>query len=341
MRALAVKVSNRLRMEKTNCSLSRCRRIAGLISFALYYQIVSNFILLQYPIPKGFLVAVGGAEDKGTDLERGVIERNRLNFFEIGILRTIIGLIPEGQAPMVEVITTASQIPDEVAVSYVDAFSKLGCHNVGHLRIRNREDTMRPEFMERLRACNCIMLSGGNQLRLSSIFGGTGFLDVLKERYYDEHFVIGGTSAGAMAMSNPMIFEGNAATAHLKGEVKITTGLGLLQNVIIDSHFDKRGRFNRLAQAVAAQPGTIGVGLGEDTGVIAFNGYELKAVGSGTVTIIDGKFIDHNNIADVPIGHSISVENMIVHIMSQGDVYNLRTREFEGGEVPYFDDEDS
>ncbi|MBS1589843.1 MAG: cyanophycinase [Bacteroidetes bacterium] len=287
----------------------------------------------QATTPHGILVSVGGAEDKGTDLEKGIIQRNRLNFFELGILKTILSLIKKGEMPRVEVITTASSIPDEVSENYLDAFKKLGCDNVGHLRIRNREDAAKPEYIERLKQCNCIMLSGGNQLRLSSIFGGTEFLTLLKERYQKEHFVIGGTSAGAMAMSNTMIYEGSAAAAHLKGEVKITTGLGLMQDVIIDSHFDKRGRFNRLAQAVASNPGAIGIGLGEDTGVVVKHGTHLQAVGSGSVIIIDGKNIDYNNIADIEFGKPISVENIIVHIMSAGDVYSLASRTFEGRNI--------
>lgn len=288
--------------------------------------------------PKGHLIAVGGAEDKGTDLEKGIVQRNRLNFFELGILKNIVSLISE-ENPVVEVITTASSIPDEVFDNYRDAFNKLGCMNVGHLRIRNREDAALPEYIERLKKCNCIMFSGGNQLRLSSIFGGTEFLDILKERYEHEDFPIGGTSAGAMAMSNTMIYEGSAALAHLKGEVKMTTGLGFLQNVIIDTHFDKRGRFNRLAQAVAAQPGAIGIGLGEDTGVIASDGFSMKAIGSGSVIIIDGKNIEYNNIADIKFGEPISVENIIVHIMSKGDVYNLKTRKYEGSEISVSDED--
>jgi len=282
--------------------------------------------------PLGHLVAVGGAEDKGTDLEKGILQRNRLNFFELGILKNIVSLIG-ADGPHVEVITTASSIPDEVAQNYKNAFEKLGCLNVGHMRIRNREDVALPEYTERLNACNCVMFSGGNQLRLSSIFGGTNFLDLLRQRYEEGNFLIAGTSAGAMAMSNTMIYEGNAAIASLKGEVKITTGLGLLQNVIIDTHFDQRGRFNRLAQAVAAQPGAIGVGLGEDTGVIVSQGHELKAIGSGSVVIIDGKKIEYNNIADIDFGMPISVENIIVHIMSKGDMYNLETRKFMGAEI--------
>lgn len=283
--------------------------------------------------PKGFLVSVGGAEDKGTDLEKGIIERNRLNFFELGILSNIITLTKEHHDPYVEVITTASSIPDEVGEKYKEAFLKLGCTNIGHMRIRNREDAMNPEYIERMKKCNCVMFSGGNQLRLSSIFGGTELLDIIKERYQNEHFVIAGTSAGAMAMSNTMIYEGSADNAHLKGEVKITTGLGFVQHVIIDSHFDKRGRFNRLAQAVAANPGALGIGLGEDTGVIISEGHILKAIGSGSVTIIDGKLIDYNNIADIEIGRPISVENIIVHLMSKNDVYDIKKRNFSGSPI--------
>jgi cyanophycinase len=288
--------------------------------------------------PQGNLIAVGGAEDKGTDLEKGILQRNRLNFFELGILKNIVSLI-DGAEPLVEVITTASSIPDEVAQNYIDGFQKLGCTNIGHLRIRNREDAARPENIERLKACNCIMFSGGNQLRLSSIFGGTEFLDVLKNRFKHENFVIAGTSAGAMAMGNTMIYEGNASLAHLKGEVKITTGLGLIRYAIIDTHFDKRGRFNRLAQAVAAQPGAIGIGLGEDTGVIVSKGIILEAIGSGSVVIIDGKNIEYNNIADIKFGKPISVENIMVHIMSKGDQYNMETRKFHGAEIVIGDDD--
>ncbi|MES2618581.1 MAG: cyanophycinase [Bacteroidota bacterium] len=282
--------------------------------------------------PKGVLISVGGAEDKGTDLELGIIERNNLNFFEIGILKNIVKEINHTDA-RIEIITTASQIPDEVGENYLDAFAKLGCTNIGHMKIRNREDAIKPEYLERLRNCDALMFSGGNQLRLTAIFGGTEFLELLHHRYQTEHFIIAGTSAGAMAMSNTMIYQGNASNAHLKGEVKITTGLAFIKDVIIDSHFNKRGRFQRLAQAVAANPSAIGIGLGEDTGVIIRNGFEMEAIGSGAVVIIDGRHIRHNNIADIEEGASISVENMIVHIMEKGNKYNARTKVFEAADV--------
>jgi cyanophycinase len=282
--------------------------------------------------PKGILVSVGGAEDKGTDLELGIISRNNLNFMEMGILKNIVNLLKDNEA-RIEVVTTASSIPEEVGENYFDAFSKLGCNNVGHLKIRNREDAILPEYLERLKACDAIMFSGGNQLRLSSIFGGTEFLDILHQRFNDERIIIAGTSAGAMAMSNTMIYEGNATNAHLKGEVRITTGLAFMKGVIIDSHFNKRGRFPRLAQAVASNPGTIGIGLGEDTGVIVRNGEELEAIGSGAVIIVDGRKIGTNNIADIDFGEPISVENIVVHILSKGNIYHVGTHTFEESRI--------
>jgi cyanophycinase len=173
------------------------------------------------------------------------------------------------------------------------------------------------------------MFSGGNQLRLSATVGGTELLSVLKQRYAEEkNFVIAGTSAGAMAMSNTMIYEGNATRAHLKGEVKMTTGLAFVNSVIIDSHFEKRGRFGRLAQAVAANPGCIGIGLGEDTGMLISDGNKMEAIGSGLVIIIDGHDILHSNFADIPEGNPISIENLKVHFCEKGNGYLIRERTF-------------
>jgi cyanophycinase len=145
---------------------------------------------------------------------------------------------------------------------------------------------------------------------------------------HEPGFVIAGTSAGAMAMSNTMIYQGKSELAHQKGEVKITTGLAFIANVIIDSHFDKRGRFNRLAQAVASNPQCTGIGLGEDTGVIITGGDHMEVVGSGAVVIVDGKDIQHSNITDVNIGEPIAVENLRVHILVRGNSYELKHRKF-------------
>ncbi|MEP6675101.1 MAG: cyanophycinase [Ferruginibacter sp.] len=277
---------------------------------------------------KGKLIAIGGAEDKGSEKTPEGLHHINLNFFELGILRRIVEE-SGGVNARIEVITTASMIPYEVGENYLNSFGKIGCTNIGVMHIRNRADARDEDYLSRIRACNTVMFSGGNQLRLSSTFGGTEFLQIVMERYEnEENFLVAGTSAGAMAMSNTMIYEGNATRAHLKGEVKITTGLGFMDDVIFDSHFEKRGRFGRLAQAVASNPSCVGIGLGEDTGMIVTNANKMEAIGSGLVIIIDGYNIRHSNIADIPYGNPISIENLTVHFCENGNGYLVKERKF-------------
>lgn len=277
----------------------------------------------------GKLISIGGAEDKGTEAEPDFIQKNNLNFFELGILKRVVEEIG-GSHSHIEVITTASSIPEEVGENYLKAFGKIGCDNVGIIHIKYRDDADNPDFIERIKKCDGVMFSGGNQLRLTTILGGTELMSIIHNRYENEKFVVAGTSAGAMAMSNTMIYHGNSTTAHLKGEVRITTGLAFLQNVIIDSHFEKRGRFGRLAQAVGCNPSCIGIGLGEDTGLIITGGNHFEAIGSGCVILVDGHKIRHSNIAAIPEGSPISLENLIVHVMVDGDGYDLKERIFHG-----------
>lgn len=275
--------------------------------------------------PKGYLVSIGGAENKDTTEEE--VERNDISCFKYGILENVVNLM-QGDHPRVEVITTASSIPDDYFESYKTAFEKLGCGHIGHLRIRDREDANDQEIIKRLKQCDGVMFTGGDQLRLCSIIGGTPVNEVLKKRYQEEAFVIAGTSAGAAAMSNTMICGGDPAKAYFKGEVRLSMGFGFLSEVVIDTHFDKRGRFGRLAQAIAAQPGAIGIGLGEDTGVIIEKGIYFKAIGSSSVIVIDGHNVSYNNIASLKSGMPISVVNLSVHIMAHSDVYNIQNHRF-------------
>jgi len=195
--------------------------------------------------------------------------------------------------------------------------------------IRNREDAQNPDYIQRMREADAVMFTGGNQMRLTATFGGTEIYRILHERYFEEEgFLVAGTSAGAMAMSNTMIYEGNAANAHLKGAVKVTTGLAFMRDVIFDSHFDKRGRFGRLAQAISANPSCIGIGLGEDTGLLITGGNVMEAIGSGMIIIIDGHQIGYSNIADLADSSPISVENLIVHFLAKGNKYILKERKY-------------
>jgi cyanophycinase len=170
------------------------------------------------------------------------------------------------------------------------------------------------------------MFTGGDQLRLTSIFGGTQFHHLLLERYMNEDFVISGTSAGAAASSNNMIYQGSSSEALLKGEVKITGGLGFINNVIIDTHFVQRGRIGRLLYACASNPINIGIGLGEDTGLLITDGHLMEGIGSGLVILVDGTHMRDTNITEVQIGEPISIENLTVHVVAFGDKFDLKTR---------------
>jgi len=279
-------------------------------------------------MPIGKLISIGGNEFKYKDEdEMEAVSRLDKDFFDLHILERFVSE-SGGINAKIEVITTASSIPLEIGESYKHAFTKIGCINVGFMHIRDREDAQKEEYIERLRNANGIMFSGGNQYRLTTTFGGTEFLKLAKKRYQNDGLIIAGTSAGAMAMSNTMIYQGSSQKALFKGEVKITTGFGLLHDVIIDSHFITRGRFGRLTQAVASNPSCIGIGLGEDTGILVTEGDNFEIIGSGLVLIFDGHYIKHNNISDLPEGAPISIEHMVVHALAKGDKYTISTRKF-------------
>lgn len=152
-------------------------------------------------MPKGKLISIGGNEFKYKDVDDDVIiDQLDRDFFELGILERFVSECGGVDAP-IEVITTASSIPLEVGESYLHAFNKIGCTKVGFLHIRNREDAQKPEYIERLSKCKGVMISGGNQFRLTTIFGGSNFLKLMQNRYENDGLIIAGTSAGAMAMS--------------------------------------------------------------------------------------------------------------------------------------------
>lgn len=275
--------------------------------------------------PLGTLIAIGGAVDDGTIEDNENAENLNLRFFEEGILKRFL-LALTGDTNRVEIITTASKIPKETGQHYVDALRRLKSENVGVLDIRERKDCENPEYIERLKNAEGVLFSGGDQLLLSKVFCETEFLALLKERYTHEKFVIAGTSAGAMAMSENMIGRGSSSEALLKGAVKMATGLSFLPEVIFDTHFIKRGRFGRLCQAVANYPNRVGIGLGEDAGLLIIEGDHMEAIGSGLVMIVEGDQIRYTNIGEVEKGAPISIENLRVHVLAHRHSYVMSER---------------
>ena len=281
--------------------------------------------------PKGKLVIFGGAVVLGSSLDyiEDINHPHYVKFFERGILKRMIVESKSKEDSRVEVITAASKIPDIVGAEYIKSFNNLQVKNVNVLDIRSREDAHKEENIERIRQADAVMFTGGDQLRLTSIFGGTEFLRILKNRYQEEPFVIAGTSAGAAAASGIMIYRGSSSEALIKGEVQIIGGLGFIENVIVDTHFVQRGRIGRLFYAVAGNPGILGIGLGEDAGLLITEGNFLEAIGSGLTILVDGRFINETNIYDIDIGSPISIDNLRVHVMSIFDRYDLQKHELK------------
>ncbi|MFV7235786.1 MULTISPECIES: cyanophycinase [Flavobacterium] len=275
----------------------------------------------------GKLIIIGGAVDKGsfteTDLDKNAT--SNLNFFETGILKRILNESKHKENSRIEVITTASIIPREIGPEYVKAFEYLNAKNVDILTIERREQAADEAVLARLKAADIVMFTGGDQLRLTSILGGTPFHDILLDKYHNEEFIYAGTSAGAAAASNNMIYQGSSSEALLKGEVKISSGLGLIDGVIIDTHFVQRGRIGRLFQAVVGNPRVLGIGLGEDTGLLITNNTQMEAIGSGLVILVDGREIKDTNLTKVELGQPISISHLVTHVMSKFDTYNLET----------------
>lgn len=273
---------------------------------------------------KGILIPIGGNEDKG-------IEKNEmytLEFITAGILQHVVKLAG-GTTAKIVVCPTASSIPDEVIENYISAFEKLGCTNIHVMDIRSSEDAQLPEYYAMVKDANAILFSGGDQSKITKHIGGSEIHQLLSDKYQNEPFVIAGTSAGAMMMSQEMITGGNTTESFRKGVVGMGSGMGFTPNLIIDSHFIQRGRFGRLTEAVAKFPQLIGVGLAEDTGLIIRNNNEFEVIGSGMVILFDGRNLGHNNEAILNQGVPMTLTNLVTHVLSNGDQFEINTRKIK------------
>ncbi len=259
----------------------------------------------------GKIVAIGGAEDRTSRSE---------------ILKRVLDLAPAENRD-VAVITTASQIPDQVFPEYETVFGELGATAVHHLNVRTREDARAEATVDRARRAGAVFMSGGDQLRLTNVLGASPLLAAMREARA-RGTVIAGTSAGAAAMSATMIYNGYAADALRKGAVKMSAGLAFIHGVVIDSHFLERGRFTRLMEVGSTNPEYIGLGLGEDAGVIVHDGHVLEAVGKGHVIVVDCTDLKFSNVADLSDGEPVAVGHVVMHALTSGYGYDVESRKF-------------
>ncbi|KAA3645894.1 MAG: cyanophycinase [Bacteroidetes bacterium] len=270
---------------------------------------------------KGTLIPIGGNEDKGIEEN----DRHKLDFIGQGILHRVVKESGGIEANIV-VIPSASSIPVEVGENYLYAFDTLGCKNVIVLDIRSKKDAETAHAIEQISKANCVMFSGGDQSKIVKRIGGTKIHEILKNRYQnEENFVIAGTSAGAMAMASEMISGGSAKESFFKGAVFMNKGLGLIEHLTIDTHFIQRGRFGRLAEAVAKFPHIIGIGLAEDTGLVIKDNL-AEVIGSGMVIIFDGRKLKHNNEKILKQGTPMSLTHLRAHILANGDRFNIKKK---------------
>ncbi len=259
---------------------------------------------------KNRLIIIGGGEDKRADKE---------------ILKEVVYLSGNKDAH-IAIITTATNYPLEVGEEYKRIFYEIGADKVETINITSRKEANRKHITRNLNNVTCIFFVGGDQLRISSILGGTEFHSYIKNSLEDGT-IIAGTSAGASMMSEVMVVEGEEEDAPRKCTLKMAPGMGLLEGVIIDQHFNQRGRIGRLLGAVAQNPQTIGIGIDEDTAIIVSDSNKISVVGSGVVTIVDGKEIDYTNISEQYPNEPLAITNVKVDILPAGYGYNLINRQ--------------
>jgi cyanophycinase len=253
------------------------------------------------------LIIIGGGEDKEGDKV---------------ILREVAARV--GAGPLV-VTTVASHEPEGLFEKYEKIFHELGVKQVQELEIETRCDAQKPENAARIRGARGVFFTGGDQLRIASQIGDTPISDAILS-IYENGGVVAGTSAGASVMSDTMLVAGESRGSHRASDaLRMAPGLGLMAHVVIDQHFSERGRFGRLIGAVSHNPQSLGLGIDEDTAVVV-EGDRFRVIGSGAVYVLDGRSTTYSNVADATADETVSIYDVTVHVLSQGDAFDLEKR---------------
>ena len=256
----------------------------------------------------GNLIIIGGAEDKKGKKE---------------ILKRVAKYIDPNKDKML-IATIATEYPEKSYENYKTIFNNLGIKNIEKLDISVREEAFEKENIDLIKEADLLFFTGGDQLRITSMIGGSPVYDAIKELCINGG-IIAGTSAGASVMSDTMIVEGNDEESPHKCTLKMSPGLGLVKNIIIDQHFAQRGRIGRLLSGVCQNPEVLGVGIDEDTAIV-INDDELTVIGSGAVYFVDGRNIEYTNVSEKRQDEVFSIFNIKLHVLTAGKKMNLSTR---------------
>jgi cyanophycinase len=263
-------------------------------------------------------MVIGGAEDK-------VNQRDILTtFFEsAGGQQATIGILP-----------CASREPTVVGDRYHQIFQDMGAQHSQVLDIRHPGECDEDRWLEVLAGCTGIFVTGGDQLRLCSLIGGSLLLEHLKTHIQHGKLALAGTSAGAAMMGKTMIAGGSSGESPNRSLVDLSEGLGIFPELLVDQHFHNRNRMARLMSAIAAHPDKLGIGIDEDT-CAAFAGDDTFTVlGKGTITIVDPGELTHTNYQEIhtdgTVNAPLSLHNLTVHVLSPGDRYHYKKRTIWG-----------
>jgi cyanophycinase len=260
------------------------------------------------PSRAGHLLVIGGAEDKLRQRQ---------------ILARFVALAG-GRDARIAVISTASALGEEATELYRSLFRAMGVREVRGLRPLTREEADDPRLCGLLEDATAIFMTGGNQLRLASVIGGTLLGRTIIERH--EHgTVVAGTSAGASAMSDYMVSFGTSGATPKQRMSQLSAGLGLLPGVIVDQHFEQRNRIGRLLALVAQSPALLGMGVDEDTAALIRPSGVLEVIGKGSVTILDPAHL-RTDAYEVKRHRPIMVSGVVLHSLPSGYRFDLRRR---------------
>jgi cyanophycinase len=255
------------------------------------------------------LIIIGGHEDRSNN-------------------KVILGEVARRVGSGKLVVTTVAMAngTEQLFEQYEKAFRSLGVKHLYNLEIRERREATLPGKVKILDDATGVFFTGGDQIKITSQIGDTPIFKRIRE-IYDDGGVIAGTSAGAAVMSETMLVEGGGENSHvIGGSVRMAPGLGLIEGVIIDQHFMERGRFGRLVGSVAQNPKNLGIGIDEQTAIVVERGNGFYVLGSGGVYVIDGTEVTYSNVAEEEPHKTISIYNVRMHMLSQGDRFDLIKR---------------
>jgi cyanophycinase len=256
----------------------------------------------------GPLVVIGGAEDK-----KGAC----------GILSEFVRLCGGPKARIV-VLTVASEFPKEVGAEYLEVLQRLGAKQVRAMDVRDREEAHAEELVDALAGATGVFFTGGDQLRVTNLLGGTPADQVLHRRH-EEGLVLAGTSAGAAMMASTMIVQGHSEATPRLGIVRIGPGMEFMHGTIIDQHFGQRGRGGRLLTALAQYPHQLGIGIDEDTALVVA-GEEFEVIGCGAVVVFDAGAASYNDVLERHERERVAICDVRLHVLTAGFRFSLSQR---------------